>query len=65
MVVAPGHEEDGILELPAGQSGQLGSPYLGDQQAGWVAGLPAAFLAGERAHRLTLTPAGAATAARM
>ena len=51
MVVAPGHEENGILELPAGQSGQLGSSYYDDQEASWVAGLPAAFLAGKGTHK--------------
>ncbi|MGO9771422.1 MAG: penicillin acylase family protein [Roseiarcus sp.] len=57
MVVSPGHERDGILELPAGQSGLIGSPYYGDQEASWVRGLPAGFLAGAGSHKVTLTPA--------
>lgn len=64
MVVAPGHEAEGVLELPAGQSGQVGSPYYGDQEASWVAGLPVAFAAGTSAHRLTLVPPGDARAAQ-
>jgi penicillin amidase len=64
MVVAPGYEEAGILELPAGQSGQFGSPYFDDQEASWAAGLPAAFLAGKSIHRLTLRPADISTAVR-
>ena len=63
MIVAPGREGDGILELPTGQSGQVGSPYYSDQEASWVAGLPAAFLAGEGVHKLTLLPAEAVKAA--
>ena len=64
MVVAPGHEENGILELPAGQSGQLGSSYYDDQEASWVAGLPAAFLEGKVMHKLTLVPTVVSTAVR-
>jgi len=64
MVVAPDHETDGILELPTGQSGQVGSPYYSDQEADWVAGLPAPFLAGDGKHKLTLLPAEVSTAAR-
>ncbi|CAN2534182.1 Penicillin+acylase+2+proenzyme [Methylocapsa aurea] len=64
MVVAPDHEKDGILELPAGQSGQVGSPYYGDQEASWVAGLPAVFLAGESVRKLTLLPDHAAVSAQ-
>jgi penicillin amidase len=57
MVVSPGHEADGYLELPAGQSGQFGSPHYADQEAGWVAGLPAPFLAGKALHKSILVPA--------
>ena len=52
-----------LMEIPAGESGQYGSPYYRDQFAEWFAGrgIPAAFSIaaedGSRAHRLTLLPA--------
>lgn len=65
MIVAPSHEEDGVLEIPAGQSGQPGSPYYGDQHGDWVKGLAAPFRAGAGARKLILTPAAAVASARM
>jgi len=56
MVVAPGHEDDGILEMPGGQSGQLSSPHYSDQQESWVAGLSSKLLSGERRHSMILKP---------
>lgn len=56
MVVAPGHEADGILQLAGGQSGQPGSIHYADQQASWVAGGPTPFLGGEEQHRTILLP---------
>jgi len=56
MVVAPGHEADGILGMAGGQSGQPGSKHYADQQASWVAGSPISFLARERQRKITLQP---------
>ena len=56
MVVAPGHESEGILHMPGGQSGQPGSPHYSDQQESWVRGLPTRFSDDEILERLTLRP---------
>jgi penicillin amidase len=56
MVVAPGHEEDGIIHMPGGQSGHLLSPFWGAGHQAWVKGEPTPFLPGKALHRLTLTP---------
>ncbi|HET6655479.1 MAG TPA: penicillin acylase family protein, partial [Gammaproteobacteria bacterium] len=60
IVVAPGNEEDGILELPGGQSGHPMSPYYGDEFMAWAAGKPEAFLPGPTVHTLVLEPAAQA-----
>ncbi len=57
FVVAPGHEEDGILEMPGGASGNPLSPFFLAGHEAWVRGEPSAFLPGPDAYRLTLTPA--------
>ncbi|TAM57434.1 MAG: penicillin acylase family protein [Rhodanobacter sp.] len=57
--VAPGHEAQGILEMPAGQSDNPLSPYYGAGHADWVKGRPTPLLPGPEQHRLTLEPAGA------
>ncbi|MBL8276668.1 MAG: penicillin acylase family protein [Pelomonas sp.] len=56
MVVAPGHEERGILVIPGGQSGHPMSPFYRGDHAAWLAGEPLPFLPGEPAHRLVLRP---------
>jgi penicillin G amidase len=56
MAVAPGHDSEGILHMPGGQSGQLFSPHYSDQQRAWVARWPTNFLAGAAMHQLTLKP---------
>jgi len=56
MDVAPAHPEDGILEMSAGQSGHFLSPNFADQQADWLAGAPASFLAGPAVSRIVLVP---------
>lgn len=54
MVVSPGHEEDGILHMPTGQSAHPLSPYFGSMQRAWVDGTPVPFLPGPAEHKLTL-----------
>ena len=56
LVVSPGHEQEGILHMPAGQSGDPLSPHYRDQQRAWVDGRPLPLLAGPAAHTLTLVP---------
>lgn len=56
MVVAPGHEERGILVIPGGQSGHPLSPFYRGDHTAWLAGEPLPFLPGETRHRLALRP---------
>jgi penicillin amidase len=56
MVVAPGHEGDGILHMPGGQSGHRFSPFWGAGHADWVHGRPSPFLPGPARHTLHLAP---------
>jgi penicillin amidase len=56
MVVSPGHEEEGILHMPTGQSAHPLSPYFGTMHRAWVNGDVVAFLPGPAQHALTLTP---------
>jgi len=57
MVVAPGHEADGIVHMPGGQSGHPLSPFWGAGHQDWVAGRPSPFLPEPEQHRLLLQPA--------
>jgi penicillin amidase len=56
FVVSPGREEQGILDMPAGQSGHPLSPYYRAGHEYWAEGRPAAFLPGTMVHTLTLNP---------
>jgi penicillin G amidase len=55
--------DNSLMEIPAGESGQPGSPYYRDEFADWFAGrsIPAPFSEAatekSRAHRLLLVPA--------
>ena len=55
--VAPGHEAQGILEMPGGQSDNPLSPYFGSGHEDWVKGRPTPLLPGQAQHTLTLEPA--------
>jgi penicillin amidase len=57
MVVSPGREQEGIFEMPGGQSGNPLSPHYRDQYNAWCEGKPTPFLPGPTAESLTLTPA--------
>jgi penicillin amidase len=56
MTVTPGKEEQGVFNMPGGQSGHPLSPYFlrGHQQ--WVAGKTAPLLPGVAVHTLQLLP---------
>ena len=56
MVVSPGHEADGIIEMPAGQSGNPLSPFWGAGHEAWVRGEATPFLPGPATHTLKLVP---------
>jgi len=56
MVVSPGHEADGIIHMPGGQSGHLMSPFWGAGHDDWVHGRPTPFLPGKTQHTLKLAP---------
>ncbi|HEX7325493.1 MAG TPA: penicillin acylase family protein [Rhodanobacteraceae bacterium] len=57
MVVQPGDEARGILEMPAGQSDNPLSPWFGKGHEAWVHGKPAPLLPGPAKYHLTLQPA--------
>lgn len=56
MVVSPGHEADGVIHMPGGQSGHPLSPFWGAGHADWVTGAPTPFLPGPTVYTLTLQP---------
>jgi len=56
LVVAPGHEADGLFMMPCGESGHPFSPHYGDSHRDWVAGRPRPFLPGPAVASLTLVP---------
>ncbi|WP_312320780.1 penicillin acylase family protein [Stenotrophomonas sp.] len=56
MVVSPGHEADGIIHMPGGQSGHPLSPFWGAGHEDWAQGKPTPFLPGKATHTLTLKP---------
>ena len=56
MVVSPGREAEGIMEIPTGQSGHPLSPHYGDQYRAWLNGEPTPFLPGPTVSTLTLVP---------
>jgi penicillin G amidase len=56
MVVSPGHEDQGIMQMPTGQSGHPLSPFYANSHEAWVNGDPTPFLPGPAEHTLALTP---------
>ncbi|MDD3178783.1 MAG: penicillin acylase family protein [Opitutaceae bacterium] len=57
MVVAPGHEDEGLFHMPGGQSGHVLSPYYRAGHAAWARGEPSPFLPGPTQHTFVLKPA--------
>ena len=56
MVVSPGHEENGIFQMPSGQSGHPLSPYFNKGHNNWVSGTKSPFLPGLPAWTLEFHP---------
>ncbi|ACB74119.1 penicillin acylase family protein [Opitutus terrae] len=56
LAVSPGREEEGLFEMPGGQSGHPLSPFYRAGHAAWVHGERTPLLPGETRHTLTLTP---------
>ncbi|WP_159016166.1 penicillin acylase family protein [Cognatiluteimonas profundi] len=56
MVVSPGHEADGFIHMPGGQSGNPLSPYWGAGHEDWVHGRATPFLPGKAEHTLHFVP---------
>ena len=57
MTVTPGREEEGVFNMPGGQSGHPLSPYFMRGHADWVAGRTVPLLPGAPEHRLRFEPA--------
>ncbi|SEI49008.1 penicillin acylase family protein [Frateuria terrea] len=56
LAVSPGHEAQGILEMPGGQSDNPLAPYYGAGHADWVDGRPTPLMPGPVKWTLTLLP---------
>lgn len=56
FAVSPGHEDQGYIHIPGGQSGHPLSPYYRAGFMDWARGTPTPFLPGDSQHRLTLQP---------
>ena len=57
MVVAPCHEEKGIMHMPGGQSGHPLSPFYHAGHEDWAYARPTPFLPGPDYTVMTLSPA--------
>lgn len=56
LTVSPGREEEGLYNMPGGQSGHPLSPFFLLDHAAWVEGKPAPLLPGEVKHTLRFVP---------
>lgn len=56
LVVAPGHEAEGLFQMPGGESGHPLSPFYRAGHEAWVHGQPGPLLPGKTEHTLTLQP---------
>jgi penicillin amidase len=55
MTVTPGKEEQGLFNMPGGQSGHPLSPFFLAGHEDWVAGRAGPLLPGPARHVLTFT----------
>ena len=56
FAVSPGHEAEGVFEMPGGESGHPLSPFFRAGHEAWAHGEAAPFLPGKPVHRLFLRP---------
>jgi penicillin amidase len=56
MIVSPGRESEGIMQMPTGQSGHPLSPFYANSHPAWVRGEATPFLPGQAVHMLQLVP---------
>ncbi|WP_036165635.1 penicillin acylase family protein [Massilia sp. 9096] len=56
LVVSPGREEEGLFDMPGGQSGHPLSPFFLRGHEDWVKGVPTPLLPGPARTTLTFTP---------
>jgi penicillin amidase len=56
LVVEPGKEEDGLFNLPGGESGHPLSPFFLDEFENWAQGKPEMLVPGVPKYGLVLTP---------
>jgi penicillin amidase len=56
LVVSPGREEQGLFNMPGGQSGHFLSPFYQAGHAAWLKGEPLPLLPGPARHTLILRP---------
>jgi len=64
MTVSPGREEEGLYNMPGGQSGHPLSPFFLAGHREWVKGEPVPFLPGKAEYTLRFVPAAARSAGR-
>lgn len=57
LVISPAHWEDGILQIPGGQSGHPLSDHYRDQHPYWVNGRPINLITNQKMRQLKLLPA--------
>jgi len=56
MIVSPGHEENGLYNMPAGQSGHFLSPFYRTEMEAWLKVEPRPLLPGPTKYELELRP---------
>ena len=56
LVVSPGHEENGLYNMPCGQSGHFLSPHYRTELEAWLKIEPLPLLPGAAQHKLELVP---------
>jgi penicillin amidase len=58
MIVSPGHEGNGLFNMPCGQSGHFLSPFYRTEMNAWLKIEPQPLLPGTTQYRLELLPKG-------
>jgi acyl-homoserine lactone acylase PvdQ len=56
LTVSPGREEEGLFNMPGGQSGHPLSPFFLDEHRDWVVATPTPLLPGPAKHTLIFQP---------